>query len=114
MRTKITNPLLAEALVMNEFKAAQNIDDSKSPQIGISKSFIRKQENKNSRGKNFGGALEEESSETIVQIEESIEKAKWRRYYIQYALHMIIPIYGTFVLVMTIIITYGTIQTMLD
>ena len=30
----------------------------------------------------FGGALEEESTETIALIEESVEKAKWRRYYI--------------------------------
>ena len=31
MRTKITNPLLAEALVMNEYKI--KIEDDKSPQI---------------------------------------------------------------------------------
>ena len=40
MRTKITNPLLAEALVLNEYKA--EISDGKSPQIAVSNEFIRK------------------------------------------------------------------------
>ena len=43
MRTKITNPLLAEALVLNEYKT-EKFDD-KSPQIAVSNDFIRKQRN---------------------------------------------------------------------
>mmetsp|Transcript_22503 Transcript_22503/g.27780 ORF Transcript_22503/g.27780 Transcript_22503/m.27780 type:complete len:139 (+) Transcript_22503:312-728(+) len=39
-RTKLTNPLLAEALVLNEFKT-QKVDD-KSPQIVLSNEYLRK------------------------------------------------------------------------
>mmetsp|Transcript_21636 Transcript_21636/g.28977 ORF Transcript_21636/g.28977 Transcript_21636/m.28977 type:complete len:139 (+) Transcript_21636:1364-1780(+) len=39
-RTKLTNPLLAEALVLNEFKT-QKLDD-KSPQIVLSNEYLRK------------------------------------------------------------------------
>lgn len=56
---------------------------------------------------NFGGALEEESEDTIRTISESTEKAKWRRYYVQYALHMVIPIYGTFVFIYVMVYTFG-------
>ena len=86
MRTKITNPLLAEALVLNEYKA--EISDGKSPQIAVSNEFIRKQRNLQARqgndGPKFGGggALEEETNESIKIIEDSVERAKWRRYYI--------------------------------
>ena len=40
MRTKITNPLLAEALVMNEYKTQTS--DDRSPQIVVNNDFIRK------------------------------------------------------------------------
>ena len=46
-RTKITNPLLAEALVMNEYKT-EKFDD-KSPQIAVSNDFIRRQKNLQAR-----------------------------------------------------------------
>ena len=39
-RTQITNPLLAEALVLNEYKT-EKFDD-KSPQIAVSNDFIRR------------------------------------------------------------------------
>lgn len=70
MRTKITNPLLAEALLMNEYKT-KTFDD-KSPQISLSDEFIRRKKNENARRENlgkFGGALEDESLETITAIE---------------------------------------------
>jgi len=68
MRTKITNPLLAEALVLNEYKT-EKFDD-KSPQIAVSNDFIRKQRNLQARQNNgenakFGGALEEEPEEIV-------------------------------------------------
>lgn len=47
MRTKITNPLLAEALVMNQFKT-KTFDD-KSPQISVNDALIRKQRNEQAR-----------------------------------------------------------------
>lgn len=50
MRTQITNPLLAEALVMNEFKT-EKFDD-KSPQIAVNNDFIRKQKNMQARKNN--------------------------------------------------------------
>lgn len=55
MRTKITNPLLAEALVMNEFKTKTSLD--RSPQIVLNKDFLRKQQNLRARkgSGNFGG-----------------------------------------------------------
>lgn len=43
MRTKITNPLLAEALVMNEYKT-KTFDD-KSPQIVLNNEYLRKMKN---------------------------------------------------------------------
>ena len=99
---------------MNEFKT-EKFDD-KSPQIAVNNDFIRKQKNmqarKNNQQPNFGGsggALEDESRETITMIEESVEKAKWRRYYIQYALHMVIPIYGTYVFIFVMLVTFKVI-----
>ena len=89
MRTQITNPLLAEALVMNEYKAKQFED--KSPQIVINNDFLRKKRNQEARANNvgtfdrpgnFGGALEDESQDTIQRIEEAALKAKWKKYYI--------------------------------
>ena len=58
---------------------------------------------------NFGGALAEETQETISAIEAANEKAKWRRYYIKYALHMTIPIYGTFVFIYVMLTVFGII-----
>lgn len=89
MRTKITNPLLAEALVLNEYKT-KTYDDGKSPQIVLKKDFLRKQKNLESRQQNkvgrFGGPDQDEddsgSMDTIERIEADIEKAKWRHYYI--------------------------------
>ena len=43
MRTKITNPLLAEALVMNEFMTQTS--DDKSPQITLNDDYLRKKRN---------------------------------------------------------------------
>ena len=107
-RTQITNPLLAEALVMNEYKTEKFED--KSPQIAVNTDFIRRQKNLEARqGAKFGSALEEESQETVALIEDSIEKAKWRRYYIQYALHMVIPIYGTYVFIFVMLTTFNVV-----
>lgn len=109
-KTQIMNPLLAEALVMNEFKT-KTFDD-KSPQIAVSDDILRKQRNLEARQGhvgNFGGALAGETQETISAIEAVNEQAKWRRYYIKYALHMVIPIYGTFVLIYVMLTIVGVL-----
>ena len=58
---------------------------------------------------NFGGALAAETEDTIAQIEAANQKAQWRRYHIKYAVHMIIPIYGTFVFVYVMLTVFGVI-----
>ena len=75
---------------------------------------IRKKRNMEARKGNnglssFGNgntALEDESNQTIEQIEQAQMKQKWRRYYISYALHMFIPIYGTYVFIFVMITTF--------
>ena len=60
MRTQITNPLLAEALVLNEYK--KETFEDKSPQIVLNNEFLRKKRNMEARANNvdgpgnFGGA----------------------------------------------------------
>ena len=58
---------------------------------------------------NFGGALADESDDTIKAVEAAREKALWRRYHITYALHMIIPIYGTWVFIYVILSIAGVV-----
>ena len=74
-RTKLTNPLLAEAIVHNEFKA--QISDDKSPQLEINNDFLRKQKNLEARQGNlpsFGNSTdynEGEATKTIDQLSEA-------------------------------------------
>ncbi len=49
MRTKITNPLLAEAIKMNEISQAKQVPFKTSPQIAVNDKFLRKQKNMMSR-----------------------------------------------------------------
>ena len=73
----------------------------------INNEYLRKKKNLAARQGNAGGnALEAESQDTIAQIEEAQMKSKWRRYYISYALHMFIPLYGTFVFIEVMVTTF--------
>ena len=69
----------------------------------LNNDYLRKKKNLAARQ---GNALEAESQDTIAQIEEAQMKSKWRRYYISYALHMFIPLYGTFVFVVVMVTTF--------
>ena len=80
----------------------------------LNNDYLRKQKNLAARKGNatspvgaFGGAgaLGAESQETIAQIEEQQMKQKWRRYYISYALHMTIPLFGTYIFIFVMIST---------
>lgn len=74
----------------------------------INNDYLRKKKNLAARQGNTdaGNALEAESQDTIAQIEEAQMKSKWRRYYISYALHMFIPLYGTFVFIVVMVTTF--------
>ena len=69
----------------------------------LNNDYLRKKKNLAARQ---GNALEAESQDTIAQIEEAQMKSKWRRYYISYALHMFIPLYGTIVFVAVMVTTF--------
>ena len=69
----------------------------------LNNDYLRKKKNLAARQ---GNALEAESQDTIAQIEEAQMKSKWRRYYISYALHMFIPLYGTLVFVVVMVTTF--------
>ena len=84
-RTQIQNPLLAEALKMNEYNVAPKEEYEGaplSPKINVSDNIIN-------RHRRSGGLTKSKQA----------EKAAMKSYYISYALHMTIPIYGLFVLV---------------
>ena len=73
---------------MNEYKAQTS--DDKSPQLVLNNDFLRKKRNKEARANNVdgpgqfggGGALEDESLDTITRMEEAALKARWKKYYI--------------------------------
>jgi len=76
-RTQITNPLLAEAIVKNAFDGNNQFGADGiplSPKIQLSDEFLTKR-------RNLKGPAKPDA-------------AVWRKYYIYYALHMVIPIYG--------------------
>jgi len=84
-RTQITNPLLAEAILMNEFTKAATPDYREdmplSPKITISDRTMKR------KSKDLKGMRNKANQDAAM-----------KKYWMLYALHMSIPAYGLFVL----------------
>jgi hypothetical protein len=84
MRTRIENPMLAEAIDKNAFIAKGQVVDGApaSPKLRIRDDFLKKNR----------GRLGE------IEANRGDKKKEWRNYYIQCALHSVIPVYGVLIL----------------
>lgn len=84
MKTRIENPLLAEALDMNAFVAAgekqKPVGGPMSPKLRIRDDFLKK------------------NRRQLDDLEKNKKKADWNAYYTQCILHSVIPVYGFLIL----------------
>ena len=95
MRTKITNPLLAEAIKMNEITTEKSVPFKASPQLAVNDKFLRMQKNHMSRMGNT-----DKASPQQPRSAKEIEAAQWKKYYVSCLLHSFIIIYGAFIVIM--------------